>query len=259
MSAREPILLSFIVPTYNEEKNLPRLLASIKYCCDKFGIPHEIIVVDDKSADATIMIAQAFNAKIILNDRRMGEYPSRNLGALVAKGEYLIFTGADVIIPCDTLYRVISSLKEDKRLAGMYVRTYPHDGSLVAKLEFVTWYTLTTLWYYISGEANASAAFFAIKRSAFLTTKGFEDVAYADSMLSRELSKKFKIRPCFKHVVYVSGRRIREMGLKEFNKLHTVMFLDIFFPFLRKSKYLVILKKYLKKHVHDRISSTVYA
>jgi len=252
MNDYKPIL-SFIVPTYNEEKHIPNLLASIKYCCSKLRISYEIIVVDDKSTDETVKIAHDFNAKVVINDKRLGEYPSRNLGASMAKGEILIFVSADVIVPYDTLHKLIISFKENKRLVGMYVRTYPYDAPLIAKLEFIIWYILTTLWYYVTGEANASTAFFAVKRDAFFTTQGFEDVAYADSMLSRELSRRFEIRPVFKYFVYTSGRRIYEMGLKEFNKFHSVMFLDVLFPFLRKTNFLAYLKKYQKKCIHDRI------
>lgn len=86
-------MLSIVIPTYNEEEYLPRLLASLR--SQRFA-DYEIIVADAKSTDRTRAIAAAFGAKIV-----EGGLPGRgrNLGAAAAQGDLLLFLDADVVLP----------------------------------------------------------------------------------------------------------------------------------------------------------------
>jgi glycosyltransferase involved in cell wall biosynthesis len=59
-------MLSFIVPAYNEEHELPRSLASIRRAAESAQQPFEIIVVDDASTDGTAEIAKAVGAEVTL-------------------------------------------------------------------------------------------------------------------------------------------------------------------------------------------------
>ena len=85
-------MLSIIIPTYNEECYLPKLLQSIK---DQNFTDYEIIVADAKSTDKTREIANSFGCRIV-----EGGSPAvgRNNGAKIAKGEYLLFLDSDVIL-----------------------------------------------------------------------------------------------------------------------------------------------------------------
>ena len=224
---------SIIIPTYNEERLLPSLLKSID---DQTLREFEIIISDDKSTDRTRDIAQQFGARIIVNDQ-IGEYPSRNAAARVAKGSVLVFTGADTRMPRNMLRLVASKFDQDGKLAGLYCPTYPYDGAPWAKVGFVLWYALTTMLYLVTREANASGAFFAVRSDVFRETKGFQNVAHADSSLSRQLSKNFRVRPGLGLLIFVSGRRTK-MGILGFNRYHIAMVIDVFFRFLRNSQWL---------------------
>ena len=85
---------SFIIPTLNEEKFLPRLLSDLKNQKEK---NFEVIIVDGLSEDKTKEIAKK-NWQIPINffesEKRNVSF-QRNLGAKKAKGEYLIFLDAD--------------------------------------------------------------------------------------------------------------------------------------------------------------------
>lgn len=89
--------ISIILPTYNEEKNLPNCLESIKaqvYPKDKI----ELFVIDDNSTDKTIAVARKYKAKIIFNGSHNCEI-GRSLGLKAAKGELVLIIDADNILP----------------------------------------------------------------------------------------------------------------------------------------------------------------
>src|SRR5207247_1868197 len=83
-------MISFIVPAYNEELELSSTLAAICASASGAAQPHEIIVVDDASTDATAKVAAAAGARVISINRRQIA-AARNAGAFAARGAYLIF------------------------------------------------------------------------------------------------------------------------------------------------------------------------
>ena len=83
-------MISVIVPTYNEEKLLPRCLESIvnqqKEC--------QLIVVDGASEDNTLQVARHYADRvIILNKPNLAK--QLNAGAEAASGDILLFLHAD--------------------------------------------------------------------------------------------------------------------------------------------------------------------
>ena len=85
--------ISVVINTLNEEKNLPRAIASVK------GLADEIIVVDMKSEDNTLNIAKKAGAKVY-EYKRMGYVePARNFAIGKAKGEWILILDADEQLP----------------------------------------------------------------------------------------------------------------------------------------------------------------
>ena len=91
-------MLSIIIPAYNEEKYLPRLLRCIKEQTYK---DYEIIIADANSTDKTRQIAKKYGCKIA-----KGGLPAvgRNNGAKIAKGDILLFLDADAKFNKNFLY-----------------------------------------------------------------------------------------------------------------------------------------------------------
>ena len=89
-------MLSIVVPTLNEESVLERTLMRIK---ELQGVPYELIVADSGSTDSTMEIAHRY-ADITLqyNDFPRNAARGRNLGASKARGDFLVFVDADVLI-----------------------------------------------------------------------------------------------------------------------------------------------------------------
>src|SRR5690606_25074133 len=90
------VRVSVVVPARDEAERLPRLLAALVAARPR---PHEVIVVDDGSADGTCEVAAAAGATVIRVERPAGwtgkAYACQR-GADAAQGDVLVFLDADV-------------------------------------------------------------------------------------------------------------------------------------------------------------------
>lgn len=98
---------SIIIPTFNEERYLPRLLNDLKNQKEKI---FEVIIVDGSSFDKTRNIVNQFNQDLTIKFfqvRKRNVSYQRNFGASKAQGQYLIFLDAD----CEVNSLFIKNLK----------------------------------------------------------------------------------------------------------------------------------------------------
>lgn len=89
----ENIVLSFIIPTMNEEENIGRLIDSIHQHSKQ--IAHEVLVVDNGSTDKTRSIAEEKGAVVLL-EPELKIAGLRNAGAAQSSGTIYIFLDGDV-------------------------------------------------------------------------------------------------------------------------------------------------------------------
>lgn len=108
--------LSVIIPTFNEEEYLPKLLKSLRL---QTLAPREIIVADAFSTDKTRKIARSFGCKLI-----DGGLPAvaRNNGAKIAREPLLLFLDADVVLPRSFLEKTVDEMtKRNLDIASCYI------------------------------------------------------------------------------------------------------------------------------------------
>lgn len=108
--------LSFIIPAYNEEKLLPKVLSAIKR--HVVSLVYQIVVVDNGSTDATTQIASDFGATVLVDSSKTIA-GLRNLGARYASARTLVFLDADVIITkqwAENIFDVIESIQKNSRI-----------------------------------------------------------------------------------------------------------------------------------------------
>lgn len=110
------ISFSIIIPTLNEEKFLPGLLADLKRQNER---DFEVIIVDGGSADDTKKVAQKyetfFNLSILDSKKKNVSY-QRNLGAKKAVGLYLIFLDADSRVGSSLVKKLKKIITKNKYL-----------------------------------------------------------------------------------------------------------------------------------------------
>jgi len=107
-------MVSIIIPTFNEEKNIERLLLSIKEQSYK---KIEVIVVDDGSCDNTKLKVK--NAKLgrelrFFEREHAERSVQRNFGAKKAKGKYLIFLDADMELHKGLIASIVKKMKSGR-------------------------------------------------------------------------------------------------------------------------------------------------
>ncbi len=93
-------MISIVIPTINEEKNINKTLNKISKI--KEILDSEIIIVDDNSQDDTLKIVKSFNeklnVKIIQNKNKLGLGYALNKGFKFSKNNFVMFLDADLSI-----------------------------------------------------------------------------------------------------------------------------------------------------------------
>ncbi len=91
-SRAENPLISAVIPTLNEERNLPFLLGTLGWC-------HEVVIVDQGSEDRTVEIARESGARIVATEWQPAFDACRAIGIENASGEWILTLDADEMIP----------------------------------------------------------------------------------------------------------------------------------------------------------------
>lgn len=115
------ILVSIIVPTFNEENQIILLLKSL--FTQKFSQKYEIIIVDNESTDNTIKVIKEFkiknkimNIKVITSIGKLGKV--RNDGILKSSGRFIAFIDADEIADPNWLMELMKKTNEYDGVLG---------------------------------------------------------------------------------------------------------------------------------------------
>jgi len=101
-------LVSIVIPTKNEEKNIGYVLRDIKKFFKGKGIKYEVIVVDGYSKDKTVEIAKKFGAKVLFD--KYGKGSALIKGMKEAKGDIIISMDADCSNRVSELELLISGI-----------------------------------------------------------------------------------------------------------------------------------------------------
>jgi glycosyltransferase involved in cell wall biosynthesis len=201
-------MISFIVPAYNEETELPSTLAAIRAAASDVAQPFEIIVVDDASTDATPEIAEQAGARVVSIHRRQIA-AARNAGTRAARGEYLFFVDADTRINQTHITEALAALEAG--YAGGSARVLmdgfvPLWGRILLRLFSVLYFGLNL---------GAGAFLFTTRRN-FEAIGGFDEEHFAGeevhfSLALRKLGR-FKV---LREPIVTSGRKLRMYPAKE--------------------------------------------
>lgn len=231
----EDPLISVIVPTLNEENHIERLLESIKR---QSSASFEVLIVDGGSKDRTLDVARFHGAKIIELPGH-GEFVSRNIGTKTAKGKYLLFTCADIVFPDNLFDNIIRKFENNPKLIALTGPGHPFDAPFFGKIEYAI-YNLVRYAFAILPKAvkrfSTSTNFLIVKKDCFEKTGGFavNDIN-ADGLMGKRLLELGEVAFFLDTPIYLSARRMKNMGFINFNK-HYLYALENFFFFASKTR-----------------------
>jgi len=173
-------MISIIIPTLNEAKNITDLVMRIKAC---LSVPYELIIVDDASMDGTGAIAEKlardYPIKVVHRDKKSGLASAVLDGFKVASGDLLGVMDSDLSHPPEILPQLIKNLElqgadiiiASRFIKGSGIENWPLKRLLATNLAMLTVRPLTSVKDPMSG-------FFILKtdviRDVPLIPRGFK-------------------------------------------------------------------------------------
>ena len=106
--------VSVVIPVYNEEANLPRLLPRLLPVLEALGRPSEVILVDDGSRDGSLEILKRFAAeypqrlRVVELSRNFGQHPAILAGFTYATGDVIVTLDADLQNPPEEIPKLLA-------------------------------------------------------------------------------------------------------------------------------------------------------
>lgn len=194
-------MLSFIIPAYNEELELPPTLEAIHHAARSAAGPYEIIVVDDASQDATTRLAKSAGAEVVsANYRQIAA--ARNAGAQAARGDILFFVDADTQIAPSHVSGALRALSAGAAGGGARVET---DD--VPRWSRIFIYFFCKIYFACNLGAGA---FLFTTRENFAAAGGFDEQFYAgEEVYFTQALKKMGRFELLRQPVRTSGRKLR--------------------------------------------------
>ena len=215
------IKLSFIVPAFNEEKELPSCLSRINRAIDDLKelspnsrLESEIIVVDNNSTDETATLATSGGATVVFEPFNQISR-ARNAGAREASGKWLLFIDADSHIDGEHLRELVERINSKRFIGGGCIVRFD-TNALIGRLFLWIWTPISCVFKFASG------SFLLCRRDAFEELGGFSQEIFAAEEIefSRRLKGWAKPRDMgffilTSHPFITSGRKWRIYSFRE--------------------------------------------
>lgn len=105
--------LTVVIPTLNEELDLPKTLESLSFA-------DEVLIIDSGSTDQTLSIAKRFGARVIHHD--FIDYSStRNFADSLVNTDWILSIDADVSVPKDLAKEISKTINSPGSNQSFYV------------------------------------------------------------------------------------------------------------------------------------------
>lgn len=214
MTAHPKPFFSIVIPALNEEKFLPLLLQDLaKQTIRDF----EVIVVDGQSSDKTVAKSKSFADKLptlsILTSKVKNVSVQRNLGALKAQGQYLLFNDADNRLPAYFLEGVRYQLHV--KPLDLFTCWFIPDSETGSDKTIATYMNIIIETGSLIGQPVAYGALIGCRQNIYHRIGGFNpEVGFAEDteFVNRGFKKGFSFGVFHEPRFSYSFRRFRKVG-----------------------------------------------
>jgi dolichyl-phosphate beta-glucosyltransferase len=120
--AEQGIELSIVIPAYNEETRLPKMLLAAYEYLHARGVEYEMLVVDDGSSDDTAKVVKQFEqltpcVRLLTYPTNRGKGYAVRFGVLNARGRLILFDDADGATPIEEIERLEAAIAAGAQIA----------------------------------------------------------------------------------------------------------------------------------------------
>jgi len=225
------MLLSFVVPAYNEEAYLGACLDSILNQIR--GLEHltEIIVVNNASTDRTREIALSYVSKNgprvrLVDELRKGLPYARQAGFLASTGSLIANVDADSRLTPGWVEKVLTTFRNHETSEGrplvslsgplVYYDLTPRQRRLVHVFYMIAWLTYATNKYILRVGSMVQGGNFVLSRAALEAIGGYDtSITFygEDTDIARRLHAVGKVLFTFDLKMLSSARRLKHEGM----------------------------------------------
>ncbi|MBN1245309.1 glycosyltransferase family 2 protein [Candidatus Bathyarchaeota archaeon] len=110
----DEMLISVVIPVFNEELTIGNVIERLTAAAQKTGFKHEIIVVDDCSADKSLEISKNHSVKVFSLKKHIGKGYTLRVGFAKAKGEIITTIDSDGSHRPEELPRLLTPILQNK-------------------------------------------------------------------------------------------------------------------------------------------------
>jgi glycosyltransferase involved in cell wall biosynthesis len=119
METNDSLLVSVVIPMYNEEEAIGDELTTIVETMAGSGLSYEILVVDDGSTDGSAKVVDEFASRFeevhaIRHRYNRGVGAARSTGLKAARGEIVVMTDADGTYPDRDIPRLVRAIVDEE-------------------------------------------------------------------------------------------------------------------------------------------------
>ena len=212
------MILSIIIPVYNEEKTLIKSLEAVRNLKSNL-FKHEIIVVDDGSTDSSRKILNEnknLYDKLLINDFNKGKGYSVKKGIMESTGTHIIFHDADLEYnPRDIskFEKIFSDFDADGIIGSRFnYSDYTRSHNILNKFANNI-ITLTFNLLYNTTFTDIYSCYFAYKKGLLdasqLKTSGFEQHAEIVCRVIKNGKKFYEVPINYNGRSYLEGKKIK--------------------------------------------------
>lgn len=226
--------LSIIIPVYNEEATLGKLLAFLKTVASP---ETEIIVADGGSTDKTTHVARQHSVQV-LHSPKKGRGAQMNLAAAAASGQVLYFLHADTFPPSNFEASIKAALQ---RGCG--------SGCFRLQFDVQHWFLQANAWF---TRFNINAIRFGdqslfVRRDVFVAAGGFDEqlLLLEDQEIIIRLRQRttFAVLP---QAVITSARKYSQHGVYRLQASYLLIY-TLYRLGVRQKRLLLVYNWLLKK------------